>query len=276
MLALIPSEHLEQYFRQSATTTTASSLRHRLFLYSLYLPLQHFQDEVDRTGVHFNRQKFGKLQRYTLQYQLPCYRALHKKESSSEAQQTNSITPSFTVQHYPAHLKWAQLFLLLYSLRCALALVGQRLHASREVKIWLGDELTGTDGFELETTFLLWGVVCVLFLHFTLTSNLLDYQFMALFSMTGDSKSSPSNRKLHYSAFNLTESSFRQFRLFRTASFAYFHLIHCSLTPTSYAAVITLTWLAGLYGSHPFPSFLFTAFHLYYMYLIIASKRTPF
>lgn len=276
--------------KEHQNTSSHNQIAHRLFLYSLYLPLQYFQDEVDRQGIYYNRKSFGRLQRYLSTYQIPSYRALHREEAqnleetnitgSTVTGSTENPTNTFIVQKYPPQLKWAQIFLHVYSLRCALALVGQKYHVSKEVKVWLGDELTGADGFELETTFLLWGIVCVLFLHFTLSSDLLDYKFMALYSMTETSKSrstlKTSGSPIHFSSFGLSSTSFQKFRLFRAGAFAYFHLIHCTLTPTSFSCVITLTWIADLYTTHPFPSYLFTAFHLYYMYLIIASKLLIF
>ncbi len=251
---------------------------HKLFVASFYLPLLYFQEQVNYYHVHYNVELFGKIPRYLSRYQLLQYRKIHPAEVYRREVPfvLNFSQNRFRVAKCPAHIRLVKYFFVAYLVRSAAALVvrfkGGEKEGNRELRIWLGHEVMGADGLYIETTFLMWGVISLLFVCFTLSDCLLDYKFLALNSMT----TKPGSPFHPQREFGLSERAYFRFARFRRGAFCYFHLISGSLTPMGCLCVVFLHVYSGLYWSHPVASVLYTAVHCYYIYLLVSGKLLVF
>lgn len=242
---------------------------HYLFGVSFYIPLFYFQERVNFYKLYYNVKKFGKTLRYFQKYQLLQYRKIHHSEIiQKEKHSQNFLQTYLDIPKIPTHIQVVKYFFAAYAVRSIASLVARFKGGSRELKIWLGHEMMGPDGAYIETTFLMWGIVSLLFTTFTISDCLLDYKFLALNSMSADGRFFHPKRD-----FGLSARSFDRFKRFRRGAFGYFSLISSTLTPFAFACVVFLHVQSGLYWSHVGASVLYTGAHCYYIFLAISSNN---
>lgn len=212
----------------------------RLFRVSMYYPLCYFQLLVDQSGLYYNRWIFPK------------------------------ILKPYRINCSPPHIRFTKYFCLFYIIRCSFIVFSPLARNSLQTRILLGAEIAGADSPYIEMTFLVWAIIGYLFLHCTLSSNLLDYKFLALLRIT--TNSCRNGEFVHPVMLDLKETSYRKFKLFRTGAFIYYNIVIWSIVPFSILTIIWLNVLKNFYQTHYISSIFWTFTHCLQIYLVVASK----
>lgn len=162
-----------------------------------YLTLYHFQGIVDQYRVYYDRDKFARIYQNVGRYCLFQYRLLFPSKNtlmpiSSIAMKQYSVQ----IDRYPAHLCFLKYFFLLWSIRSFSVIFFKFTTKTEARRVWIGTEFLKKDSVYIEACVLCWSCISYLFFQFTLTTSILDYKFMAIFSM-----SIKNSTKLHPSRF---------------------------------------------------------------------------
>ena len=252
------------------------SLRRLLCHWSYYYQLIFYQERVHQMEVHYNPKRFKSFDRND---------------------------PRFRVQKPPA-IKLLTAIYLLFGLRSLIIVTVRPATATRFRRVLIGAEHWARAGNEtsasasasasgnattsariiLETTFLFWCTICVLFLTVTLSSCLLDYKWMALFTMRSEKElkgggGGGGNNKggggfLTPKDVGLTQAEYQRFSRFRSALVAYFGYIMATVAPAGWVAIVALHY--PLYRSDPCWAVLSSSVIIYWMYICTSSKLTVY
>ena len=236
------------------TMSSFASQYPRFFFWSFYCPTYYFQKLVDQHQMHFDPNQ--KSRKQSLKYR---------------------------INKNPLHISAPKFFVLAYFFRCFAVVLVSPATDSREKRILLGTEAAGPEYRYLEATFLFWSLITLLFLQFTLSSDLRRYKWMALFRMSNEQKNTSfKDRKSDHfepspKVFELdTSISYRSFSAIRNIAFWYYNIIVCSLNPLSIVAMLILLGQNGLLFTHTCLSLLWIAIHFSFFYIVIASKLQHF
>lgn len=233
------------------------------FLLNQCFTLYYFGKAVVQHEVYFNRYKFSRIPDYLNKYCLFNYRLLKLKHPP--------MIPKLFITKRTTHLNILTFFYTIFTFKCLVVMLISQATSTLESRILLGIELWKEAAPFIETTLGLWSIICFCYLHFNLTSNLLDYKFLAVI-MLNNAKHS----WLYFKNFGLTKVSFRQLDNFRRA-IMFNYLSQISLTPFfNFFGIIFILVKTNLVCTNPVTSlfwlfaFQFDAIHG------VASKFFPY
>lgn len=241
-----------------AFTTSLSGLHLQVkhLLRSVYFTLYYYQQIVDQYGIYHDRKAFSRLHQHLDQYCLQQYRqTVQKAKVPPLAQQ--SAYPEKVSPSPPAHLLAMKVFMLAVLTRCLLiALLPQLVAASAEQRITLGTALWGPEEFRyLETAVALWSAIVCCTLQFTLSSNPLNYQSLALFRMNDGANDGDNTTTkfhcFHYANFGLRKEQFVRFAAFRSRALLAYHAIIGGILSLAPVVLFGLCRQSGMLSSHP-------------------------
>lgn len=238
------------YFKLSFVIVACKNMFHRFKLQKnlkyyfllFYYPLYYFQLIIQEFNINYDSTKFPRVYQYLNQE----YYLGHFKQLNPNFDQPNF---PLTFNSNPFHLKFQKYFSLMYLARAsAIAFIPPVMSTNRQIRILIGEEFVYKESFYFETTFTFWCAIFYLFLQFSLTENILDYKFCALFSMT----------KSNSSVFALSNNEFKSFQKFRSIASNFYHLIMVYVPVMGTLAYLGLYSRTSLYSSNPIPSIFWT------------------
>lgn len=252
---------------------SSSSLRASLgaMLKAQFYTLYYHQELVDRYGVYYDRNRFRRLYQHLQEgYCLFQYRKL-----VGASQELNPIPVLEYPLRIPANFKFHKIlryFFLLFTLRCVAVVL--RLPAftrTENRRILIGTELLKGASRYIETSYGFWSIITLLYLKFTLTGNILDYRFLALFRMSTGGKNS---RKFHKpAAFGLNnKQEYSRFNNFRTGLLWYYVTIVCVIPIIAQVNTVVLYTRFGYFGSHPVASGIWILVYPFWAFWMCTGK----
>lgn len=147
------------------------------FFLSNYYTLYYFQEFVERYYVHYDRNHFRRIyESFQENFALFEYRELYPYKQHSK----RYLNYPLYINSHPLHLRFQKYFFLLYAIRCFVISSIKWTTDSEQKRIWIGTEFFKKEGFFIETTFLFWSIIGVLYLQFSLSKSILDYKFIAV------------------------------------------------------------------------------------------------
>lgn len=210
---------------------------------SLYYQFCYYQDLVEQFGIRFNQKDNN-----------------FKNKSN------------FTISH-PFYITFLRCYYNIFVLRGAAILFLSAATSTRERRVWLFIEHWRANATNCEGTLFLWSALLAVFFKVTLSDNLLDYKWLAVFRMT-DKVEPNTDAFLHPNDAGLTSSDFRKFSRFRKALVLYYHSIFTSLVPFSWLAMVFTHIQADIFSSHPIWAY-FSCFMInFWIYVCCASHYT--
>ncbi len=207
-----------------------------------YFPLYHFQLVVQQFNIHYDRNEF-----------LQVYYYLNKKYYLEQYKKLNPTIkqPNFPlkINSKPLHLKLQKYFSLFYLIRASsIAFIKPVMNSSRQIRVWIGEEFVNGESFYFETTFVFWCSIFYYFLQFSLTDNVLDYRFCAIFTMTNNNRGQ----------FALNLNEFKSLSKFRAVAINFYHMIMIYVPVMGTLAYLGLYSRTLLYFTNPLPSIFWT------------------
>lgn len=151
----------------------------RFFLYNYYT-LYYFQEYVVRYYVHYDRNCFRRIYENFQRYSLYEYRELYPYKQHSK----RYLNYPLYINSRPLHLLFQKKFFLFYAIRCFAVAFIKWTTDSEQKRIRIGTEFLQKESFFVETTFLFWSIIGVLYLQFSLSNSILDYKFMAILQIS--------------------------------------------------------------------------------------------
>lgn len=243
------------------------------FLTLNYFTLYYYQEIIVQYRIYYDRQKFGCLFESLEKYPLLNFR--HTFPSNYVLCRGAGVDFPVKVP-LPVHLRIIRSFFLFYVLRCfAVAFIPVVANTSQK-RVLVGAELYKNDYFYLETTFLFWSSISLFYLS-QLSTRVLDYKFLAIFSMSVPGGSTVNS--LPSIAFGLSNNDFKKFKTFRKLVFIFNHLTIVTLSIFGPVCVSALYVAGSLYSNFPVPSFLWTLIldtWIYVVCTVIYSNLTAF
>lgn len=223
----------------------------RLFFLN-YASLYAFSEIIDKYRIYYDRNNFRRLQENLPKYRLTQYRLLYGDSYQ------NLRPPDYPVSvaeiKNGKHLRYVKYFLLFYLLRCLAICFLKPATSTRTRRIYLGTEMFKADSFYLETSFLIWSTISVLYLQFTLSNSVLDYKFLALFRM-----SATNLQYLPPKAFGLSLEQFRKFKIVRSLALFYYNWGIMAVFPIFGPVCCSFLYIqANLYVTNPIPAIIWT------------------
>jgi len=153
----------------------------RSFLLAQFFTLYYHQELVDRYRIYYDRNQFRRIFQYLEQHYLLCqYRRVYSLPKVGE----RFLGYPLVIRNHFWYLKFLSVFFAFFAVRCGFIVLMPSLTKSFEIRIWLGTEQFKAARLYIETAFLFWSSISVLFLRFSLTDQMLDYKFMAVYRMS--------------------------------------------------------------------------------------------